>query len=65
MHEIAQININAKCTHLGFFYHWSFDRKTLLDDEAKAQKLISVKSAHFSLEQLISTQIFIILGIGD
>ena len=43
--------------------NWSFDRKTLFDDEAKGQKLISVKSAHFNLKsmkctkQLISTQI--------
>ena len=34
-------------------HYWCFDRKTLLDDKAKAQKLISVKCT----KQLISTQI--------
>ena len=29
--------------------HWSFNRKTLLDEKTKAQRLISVKCAHFYL----------------
>ena len=40
----------------GLSIHWSFDRKILLDDEAKAVKLIS--NTRISLAQLlISTQI--------
>ena len=43
-----------------FYYYWSFNRKTLLDDGTEAQKLIQVKCTHFNLNaknQLISTQI--------
>ena len=47
------------CTDIyRFFYYWSFDRKTLLDDEAKAQKLISVNCT----KQLISLKSVCILG---
>ena len=31
-------------------FYWAFDINALLDDKAKAQKLISVKRAHFSLK---------------
>ena len=38
-------------------FYWSFDRKTLFDDEAKAQKLISVKCAHFNLPAFHTFQV--------
>ena len=39
-------------------FYWSFDRKTLLDDEAKAQKLISVEmremhTFHFEMHETV------------
>ena len=42
----------VECRHnlLLSLHGWSFERKTLLDDEPKTQELISVKCTHFNLK---------------